>query len=206
MFKRKYLNTALVATSAVLVSSAAVAQETVTGNATVQVSNAFVLTETSGIDFGNLRVFSDVDTSSTGEVVVTIPGNTNPMTLVAATAAEADGNILAQGAPGIYAITGAAPFTVLDVTFPSADSVTLANAAAPPSTPSFVVNFADATTYIVGGANDGAALDQGTTDLTTDGAGEVGIRLGGILNTDATADAVYADGTYVGTFTLTVGY
>ncbi|MFT6268457.1 MAG: hypothetical protein ACJAVV_001267 [Alphaproteobacteria bacterium] len=205
MFKRNYLNTALVATSAVLLSSAAVAQETVTGNATVNVSNAFTITETSGIDFGSLRVFTDI-TASTGEVVVTIPGNTNPMTLEALVAAEADGNILAQGAPGVYAIAGAAPFTPLTITFPSADTVTLANAAAPPATPSFIVNFDPTTTYIVGGANDGQLLVPATTDLTTDAAGEVGFSLGGILNTNAAATATYADGDYVGTFSLIVNY
>lgn len=205
MFKRKYLNTALVATTAVLVSSGAVAQENVTGNATVQVSNAFTLAEVTGIDFGNLRVFTDTNTTTTGEVVVTIPGNTNPMTLAAAAAAEADGNILAQGAPGEYTISGAAPFTALNITYPGADSVTLTNQAAPPATPGFVVNFAAAQTFIVGGANDGVVYD-GTSNMITDGTGAVGFRLGGILNTEADTDTTYADGTYAGTFTLTVDY
>ena len=206
MFKRNHFYTALVATSAVIISSAAVAQETVTGSATVTVANAFDIQQDVAINFGTLRIFNDVDTTSTGEAIITIPGNSNPMTLAAAVPAEADGNIIAQGAPGEFSISGAAPFTPLEITFPSADSVLMTNTAAPPSTPAFVVNFGAATTFVVGGANDGVVYNAVTPNLTTDGAGVVGFRLGGVLNTLADTDAVYADGAYTGSFTLTVEY
>lgn len=206
MFKRNQFYTALVATSAVIISSAAVAQETVTGDATVTVANAFDIQQDVAIDFGTLRIFNDVDTTSTGEAIITIPGNTNPMTLAAAAPTEADGNIITQGAPGEFSITGAAPFTPLNIGFPVADSVTMTNTAAPPSTPAFVVNFSEATTFVVGGANDGILYNDTTPNLTTDGTGAVGFRLGGVLNTLATTDEVYADGAYTGSFALTVEY
>lgn len=208
MFKRNYIYTALVAASAVFVSSAAVAQETVTGDATVTVSNAFTLQQDVAIDFGTLRIFNDEDNTSTGQVIVTIPGNTNPMTLVAAAPTEASGTIIAAGVPGEFSISAAAPFTDLTIDFSSATAVELTNSAAPSTTPTFSVLFDDATTYIVGGANDGLLLNAGTTDLTTDGTGAVGFRLGGVLTTDDTADAgeTYADGAYTGTFALTVDY
>jgi hypothetical protein len=206
MFKRNYIYTALVAASAVFVSSAAVAQESVTGDATVQVSNAFTLQQDVAIDFGTLRIFNDELTATAGAVVVTIPGNTNPMTLAAAAPTEADGTIIAAGAPGEFSISAAAPFTALTITFPAAADLT--NTSAPSTTPTFSVLFAATTTYIVGGANDGSLLVPGTDDLVTDGTGAVGFRLGGVLSTDGGADTgeTYADGTYAGTFTLTVDY
>ena len=104
MFKRNYIYTALVAASAVFVSSAAVAQESVTGDATVTVSNAFTLQQDVAIDFGTLRIFNDEDTNTTGVVTVTIPGNTNPMSLAALAPTEASGTIIAAGAPGEFSM------------------------------------------------------------------------------------------------------
>lgn len=205
MFKRNYLYTALVATSAVIISSAAVAQELVTGDATVTVSNAFDIQQDVGINFGTLRVFNDAITGTAGAVVVTIPGNTNPMTLAAAAPTEASGTIIAPGAPGEFSITAAAPFSPLTITFPGA-AVNLVNSAAPPTTPAFEATFAAGTTYIVGGANDGLLLNPGTVDLVTSGTGAVGFRLGGSLTTLGASTAVYADGAYTGSFTLSVNY
>jgi hypothetical protein len=208
MFKRNYIYTALVAASAVFVSSAAVAQESVTGDATVTVSNAFTLQQDVAIDFGTLRIFNDEDTNTTGVVTVTIPGNTNPMSLAALAPTEASGTIIAAGAPGEFSISAAAPFTALTIDFSDATAVALTNTGAPSTTPEFTVAFAATTTYIVGGSNDGQLLVPATDDLVTDGTGAVGFRLGGVLTTDDGADAgeTYADGVYAGTFSLTVDY
>ncbi|MFC4699870.1 hypothetical protein ACFO4O_06860 [Glaciecola siphonariae] len=204
MFKRKNLHIALVASSALLLSAAASA-ETTPGSASIIVTNAFSLVETTPIDFGNIQVATDVDNATTGEVTVTIPGNANPMTLAnASTPAEANGNILTQGTPGLFNITGAAPFTALTINFPAAFDLT--NTTAPPSTPAFEVTLAAATTFVVGGAEDGNVYDAATPNLTTDGTGAVGFNLGGVLTTDATATAVYADGTYSGSYTMEVVY
>jgi hypothetical protein len=204
MFKRKNLYTALVASSALLLSAAASA-ETTPGTASIQITNAFSLVETTPIDFGNIQVANDTDGATTGVVTVTIPGNANPMTLGnAATPAEANGNILTQGTPGLFDITGAAPFTALNIQFPT--SFELTNSTAPPSTPAFSVLLAEATTFVVGGANDGVLYNDTTPNLTTDGTGAVGFSLGGVLTTDATATAVYADGTYSGSYTMEVIY
>jgi len=203
MFKRNNLYTAVVASSALMLTATAFAEST-PGTASITVTNAFSLVETTPISFGEIQIANDTDAGTGGVVTVTIPGNANPMTLQnAATEAEANGNILAQGTAGRFDITGAAPFTDLTITFPAAFELT--NSAAPPSTPAFSVLLAPATTFIVGGANDGVLYDAGG-NLATDGTGAVGFSLGGVLTTDDTATAVYADGIYSGTYTMVVNY
>lgn len=203
MFKRNKLNIALAVPFAVLMSSAAVA-ETTPGTASIQITNAFNLVETTPISFGNVQLTQDTDTGTAGSVSITIAGDATPMSVTASAPTEASANILTAGAPGRFDITAAAPFTALDVTFPSAFD--LVNTAAPPSNPALEVTLAATTTFILGGVNDGLVLNPGTNDLITDGTGAVGISLGGVLTSDGADDEPFADGTYSGTYNLTVNY
>jgi hypothetical protein len=204
MFKRNHLSTAVLAATLAVGSTAVVAQENVTSTATVTVQNAFTLTEVAPINFGTLRVSQDAVATTTDAATYTVPADGSPAT-VSNEAGEAEITALVAGTPGEYAITNAAPFTV--VTISDYDTnITLANASAPSTAPGFTVTFADATTQIVGGANDGETLDAGTTDLQTDVNGEVGFILGGVLTTEPDNVNAYIDGAYVGNYTLTVEY
>lgn len=204
MFKRNKLHTALVVTSVALMSSAAVA-ETTSGTASVQITNAFSLVETTGISFGNLQLTNDTSSGTNGVVVVSIPGDANPMTLTADDPTEASGNILAQGNPAVFDVTGAAPFTTMTIDISGLSAITLTNTGAPPATPTLTMDLSGTDqAFVVGGANDGIALDSGS--LVTDANGAVGLSLGGTLTTDDSATAVYADGTYSGSYNLTITY
>ncbi len=204
MFKRNKLHTALVVTSVALMSSAAVA-ETTSGTASVEITNAFSLVETTSISFGNLQLTNDTSSGTNGVVVVSIPGDANPMTLTAADPTEASGNILAQGNPAVFDVTGAAPFTTMTIDLSGLNAVTLTNSDAPPATPTLTMDLSGTDqAFVVGGANDG--LDLATGDLVTDANGAVGLSLGGTLTSDDSATAVYADGTYSGSYNLTITY
>lgn len=203
MFKRNKLHTALVVTSAALMSAAAVA-ETTSGTASVQITNAFSLVETTPLSFGNLQLTIDASSGTNGIIEITIAGDSSPMEVTTSTADEATANILTAGAPGVFDISGAAPFTQLNVTFPA--EFELVNTAAPPTNPRLDVLLDETTTYIVGGTNDGLLLEPGTTEVITDGTGAVGLSLGGVLSSDTTDVGPYADGTYSGSFNLIVNY
>ena len=98
------------------------------------------------------------------------------------------------GTPGVVTITGAPPFTAMTITVLTA--VTLQN----PAT--------------VGEATFTADLDATGLgySLTTDAAGELVIQIGGTLTTEVAGmdengiAKVYTDGTYIGTYSLTVSY
>ncbi len=203
MFKRNHLSTAVLAATLAVGSTAVVAQENVTSQATVTVQNAFTLTEVAAINFGTLRVSQDTDTTTATAATYTVNADGSPNAVVNQTGSEI--TALVAGTPGNYTITNAAPFTVIRITDYDT-AVTLANASAPATAPGFTVLFADATTQIVGGANDGSTLAIGVTDLQTDVNGEVAFVLGGVLSTVADNATAYVDGAYVGNYTLTVEY
>mmetsp|Transcript_63831 Transcript_63831/g.201952 ORF Transcript_63831/g.201952 Transcript_63831/m.201952 type:complete len:218 (-) Transcript_63831:164-817(-) len=205
MFKRNHLSTAVLAATLAVGSTAVVAQENVTSTATVTVQNAFTLTEVAAINFGTLRVSQDAVATTTTAATYPVPADGSPAT-TSNTTGEAEITALVAGTPGQYAVTNAAPFTVLTISDYDVGGVRLVNASAPSTAPGFTVLFDDATTQIVGGINDGATLDAGTTDLQTDVNGEVGFILGGVLSTEPADIDPYIDGAYTGNYTLTVEY
>lgn len=202
MFKRNLILTAILSSSLIAVSTISMA-ETVTSAATVTVQNAFNLTETSAINFGTLRATGD---ASGGGNIATVTIKADASTAVPTTSGNAELSVITPGNRGEYAVTGAAAFADLTVTFPSA-AVFLVNAAAPPSTPQFEVTVAGWEAEIIGGSNDGDAYLS--SNLQTDVTGAVGFYLGGVVSTDTRTsgqNGVYTDGAYTGNYTIEVTY
>jgi hypothetical protein len=214
MFKRNHIYIALVATSLSLGASQAFAQETVNSVATVSVSNAFTLQEVAPINFGTIRVASNLDTSdddgttgidATTGALVQVFANGNPSLLTDDVQTESVATVteILPGAPAEYAITGAAPFSALNVTLPS--NVNLVNPASPGAI--FILSFQADNFEIVGGTNDGDAYDTtATSNLVTDATGAVGFLMGGQIATGIAAEADFGDGAYTGSYEVVVSY
>ena len=181
--------------------------ETASGTASVTVSNAFTLAETTPLTFGTIRAqVSSADGTTQNVVTMTLPANgTNPS--VAETTAgtgnttDASINIITPGTPGTFSISNAAPNSVLTITFPaSAFDLTTASGGA-----TFSATINDA--YITSGPNANRTYNASTDPLLTDGTGAVTFDVGGTLATQAGGFATnYRDQTYSGTYTMTVNY
>jgi hypothetical protein len=208
MFKRNQFYIALVATSLSLCASQALAQETVSSTATVTVSNAFTLQEVAAIDFGTVRLSYDYQSgdADTG-ASMTINANAAPATFVAAdfsTATDGEGSFteILPGTAAEYSITGAAPFTRLNLT--ATPTATLSNPASPGA--NLLLTVTGTNFELVGGTNPGDAYTAVTgTNMVTDGAGAVGFLMGGTITTLIT-DVNYGDGAYTGTYSVVVDY
>lgn len=180
--------------------------ETATGNASVTVSNAFTLSEDTALTFGTIRaVVSSADGTAQNVVTMTLPANgTNPS--VTETVAgngntrSASMNIITPGTPGTFSVSGAAPNSILNITFDAAFPLTIAAGG-----PTFLATINQA--YITSGPNANRAYSAGVDDLFTDATGAVTFDVGGTLATQAGGNATdYRDQTYTGTYTMTVDY
>jgi hypothetical protein len=147
------------------------------------------MTETTPISFGTISAFAD----GTDTAVLTMNGQTG-VGVVTEVGTAASIIVITAGTPGVITITSAPPSTAMTIADPS--SVTLDNPA----------TTGEAT----------FAADLNATGLgyvtTTDEAGELVIQIGGTLTTEvAGMDSggiakSYTDGTYTGTWSLTVSY
>jgi hypothetical protein len=209
MFKQNTLKV-IVASSLIAGAVSVVAQESVTSNATVTVSNAFDLVETQPISFGSITAigynYTSTGSSGTLQATVTVPANGSAPSAGTTGTADADPtdtdsaiSILTPGQRGLYDISNAAPFTALVVTLPS--SVALSAPSAPPGNGTFILdNFTAVNT-------DGGA--DASTSITTNATGAAQIGLGATILTNvpaATGNLTYIDATYSGSYTLQVSY
>lgn len=191
--------TIVMAGFATLLSSNTLALESLNSDATVIVNNAFTLGETAEMTFGTIR--ASADTSGTNTASLTLPADGAAGSVTAATPADANIVVISSGTPASFAVTNAAPFTILTLTLPSS-AITLAT---PGGTAEFTVDTFNA--IIKGGQNDGDAYTSGTPNLRTDGSGAVGFNVGATLHTDATTPTTdYLDGTYTGSYQVQVDY
>ena len=185
---KKTATCAAVLSAFALVAPAAHANTTTGTIISAAVDNTFTLVETQPMDFGS---FVAINGTATANIVIdptagspTYSADPGPNAGTAARLIQ-----ISTSARGIYDITGAAPNTVLAVTYPN--SVTLDDGTAGPD---FTIDtFTDADANVTTGT------------ITTDGVGAYTIGLGATLHTDGTA-AVYADGVYTGAITVTVTY
>lgn len=160
--------------------------ETVSSNVTAVVQNNFTLVETNAINFGTVVAVADTANG----------GNTATLTIAANSATPTPGNnapaqfIIVDSTAaqnGVFDVTGAAPSTVLNIsTGTLADLTCGACSGTPPDLTLTSVTPANATE-------------------TTSGAGAVTINVGAVITTVAGGNQ-YTDGTYVGSFVLTVAY
>lgn len=203
MFKRNQLYVSLIATSMILGTATAVAQESTTSSASVVVQNAFDITEVAPLDFGIVRATVDSDpTDDAGSVSVAsfaigADGSIGVVGVAGGATTAAAISVIADGAPAEFAITNAAPFTDIDIN--TITGFDLVNSAAAPGTGVFGV---DSFVFREAGAtSDG-------TSVTTDINGEINFTMGATLSTDDATAAVtnYSDGTYTSTFVMEVQY
>jgi hypothetical protein len=229
MFKRKNLSVALAVSSVLLASSTIANAEVANGTATVTVQNAFTLASTTNIDFGTLRVTSNGTAAATatpafttldtdGTQVSTNGEDAVPAEVVTMT-------VIAPGTPGRVDVTGAAPFTALQVELASTtlgydedeaggavtDALNGINGtqltAAGAGTNDFfrmIVQVED--TNIEGGTNNGNPLAATGDNLRTDAAGAVGLSFGGKLLWNAASIVSPDDGAYTGNYSITINY
>lgn len=208
MFKRNQVYIALVATTLSLGASQAFAQENVSSTATVTVSNAFTFQEVAAIDFGTVRLQYTHDTTNDFSVAASFKINADgsPSTQVAGVdsvgTSEASFTEILPGTAAEYSITGAAPFTSVQVT--ALPTATLTNPASPGAT--LALSVTTTNFEIVGGTNPGDVYTQGAaSNMITDAAGAVGFKMGGTIST-LLDQQVYGDGAYTGTYSVVVDY
>lgn len=132
---------------------------------------------------------------------------------------------LVDGSPALFNITGASTFTNLriatgagedELTTVTTNSVTglagqVLRQGGDTTNTSFFTMYAEAddTTgdiRVVGGTNNDALYNPGSPNLRTDGTGAVGFLVGGTLAYNPAATGSPPEGTYDGTFTVTVSY
>jgi hypothetical protein len=173
-------------------------------NITATVSNTITLAQTTPFTIGSVFVRQGVDIDAT---VGSTPANIiiNPTTSAAtATAADADADVgdsiskfvsLGGAQAGVLSVTGAQPFGAVTVT--SGSPTNLIHSSGNPALP--VIIFSTVTT---------SPATAGT--LTLDGTGAGQILVGGTFTaaeaTTLGAVASYQDGTYTGTYAVTVSY
>jgi hypothetical protein len=185
-------------------SSTVFAETVTTATVSTTVQNAFTLVETTPLSFGTLRAKNDnTNVANFATLTIAPTGVLTPGAQVGASRLTS----LSGGTAGVFTVSGAAAFTNLTVTFPN--DFTLTTAGAPPNSAVFNVLKADWTGTIVGGANNGVALNGTFNNLQTNGTGGVALNVGTKLKTDilgATTTSGYIDAAYTGTYTMDISY
>jgi len=183
----KIKNLKLTAIAAVvgLATGGTVLADTFTATATV--SNVITVTETTPLSFGTLSVIGgDVnDVAPTATLTVPNDGTADQINNVSQ-GTNAKITIISGVTPGVLQISGAAADSAISIA--AGPKTTLAHPTGP------ALDF----TPEVGGP----AAAFGAT--TTDAAGELTLYVGGALSTQETV--TYIDGTYSGTYEVTLSY
>lgn len=210
VFKRNFL-LGVVVSALTAGSVSVVAQESVTSTVTVEVVNAFDLVETQAINFGTITVigFNNTAGGTTDfQATVVVPADGSQPNAGTTGTPDADGadsdssiTLLTVGQRGVYDISNAAPFTVLNVTLP-ASPVTLFAPSAPPGNGTFTMdNFT---------AVDTANGSDASSTITTDVNGAAQLGFGATLFTPTApvspSSLTYVDATYSGSYTIQIQY
>ena len=216
MFKRNQIYTAMLAVTLASVSGASLANETTTANAGVSVSNAFSLTETTPLDLGTFLVtYKKAGAAGTNDftqaAAITLKGDGTygTETASAGTAGdEADFVLIAPGTPGEFNISGAAPNSPMTVDFPTTTNLVKLGDTTVFFTLVTTDDGSDDDVFVVDGPAAGQSFSG--TNLITDATGQVSFAYGGTLSLPTalqdTAGTKFSDGTYTGTFDVTVTY
>lgn len=183
----KMATTGAVALGLASVATDATAQsQSVTGNVSATVSNAFNFVETTVMNFGTLVALADTAGANTATIqistagVLSAPTNNAPAQFIIVNSAAAT--------QGVFDVTNAAPSTPVTIAFANTAGLTCALCTGGNPTLTF----------------SGLNHDAGATPTTTAG-GALTIGVGGTLTTVAGGNQ-YEDGAYAGTFDITVSY
>ena len=193
---------------ALTLSFAAAQANAETFNATAEISNAISLTETTPFSIGTVfitkadgTIGDNADAGATDAAQINIDALTGAVTTGNGTTDTGDGAVTPLGGEqvGVLTVTGAAPFAdlVITATAPTAAN-DLVHSSANPAIPT--INFL-ALTAIADDADNGGTL-------TLDASGNGNILIGGEFGASdrATFTGTYADGTYTGTYSVSVSY
>jgi hypothetical protein len=159
--------------------------ETLSSNVTAVVQNSFTLAETNAINFGTVVAVADTAGANTATLTIAsnaatpTPANNAPAKFIIVDSTAASN--------GVFDVTGAAPNTVLNVSTGTLANLTCGACAGTPP----VLTLTSVT--------------PGSATSTTSGTGAVTINAGAVITTVAGGNQ-YTDGTYVGSFVLTVAY
>lgn len=184
----KYAALCTVAATALVSASDAMAQsQTVTGTVTAVVDNSFVLAETTPMHFGTVVAICDTAGANQATLILSTAGAGAITNALPAQFVNVDTTARTQG---VFDVTGAAPSTPLNVTLGAAVDLTCgACLGTPPA-------------LLLSALTD----DTGGGTVTTDALGAATIQTGATISTAATCGTQYEDGTYVGSFDITVAY
>jgi hypothetical protein len=191
----------------VLVSSNSVLAETIpAATATVTVQNAFTFLNPTPLDFGTIRATADTSGTNNFATLTLTPTATTATVASSAVNGGAAVSSLVDGTQASFTVSGAAPFTDLEVTFPADGATTLKGASLPASAANFTIGAWQA--FVVGGLNDTDTITTAGT-MQTDAAGAVAMNVGATLTTDANGTSItqnYQDAAYTGTYIVIVDY
>ena len=188
------------AASVAAISTANATTKSVT--ASVVVDNVIAMTVAAPLDFGKISALGD---ASASDAQATMVRSANPAT---AQVTDKQTNsaiiVLTQGSPADIVITGAAADYELDVVVPTTD-IFLSNPAVASGSQEFVLDSFNTHAYLEGTTNS----SFGTTTTAT---GALSFYVGASLTTAASnlggtaIKTAYTDGTYTGTFDVSVNY
>jgi len=202
MMRNKIFRAIGLSTAAVALAVGSANAGTETGNAQVTVLSTITMAETAALDFGTIAAFAD-DATNTNVALLTMPadGTGSSVTWPVGNNTQANIVVITEGNPGSFAVSGAAPNTVLTLTLSA--PVDLSD---PSGTSAHEFTFLTTGVYMTlnGSGN--------TFTQDTDATGAMEFNVGGTIqtvDTGMTSAAVltaYDDATYTGTYAVTVSY
>jgi hypothetical protein len=194
MFKRNQIQKTLLVSALTVSAGMAMAQETVTSQASITVQNAFNLVEVAPVSFGTVTVAQSTTAVST---LLIQPDGVTDVTA----ASGGTFSVITPGSPGQYTVDSAAGFTNLTITRPATADVELVNPVANSTNGRFILS---GLTFLEDGE---AGAGASSATIETDVAGTLAFNVGATLTVpSATTAAAFVDGDYVGSYTLRVAY
>jgi len=176
----------------------------ITGNAQVVVLSTITASETASLSFGTIAAFGDgAVAGNTSTLTMPADGSGSSVALDAGTVADSNIVVIAEGNPGSFEVTGAAPNAVLTVAISGGGVDALTD---PSSATDHTFDFTPSGIYYTtnGSGN--------TFTSDTDATGNMVFNVGGTLTTNDTGTTIaaagdpYDDATYTGTYTVSISY
>jgi hypothetical protein len=158
----------------------------------IVVQNNFTLSRTNALNFGTYVVFAHAGNNNANTATLTMAPGTGVVTPVNNPPARFVAIDVTSQSRGVYAISGAAPSTIMNVATANPTDLGCSAGACTTTLPAPPVITLTSVTPASG-------------TVTTSGTGTATINIGAVLTTVAGGEQ-YADGTYTGDFDLTVNY
>jgi hypothetical protein len=189
---------AVTAVSAAVMSGVSFA-ETGAGTASVEVKNSFTVLQTTPLSFGQIAAIASEANAEVVTLQVFSDGTTADLVDDSAGASVASIVSITPGTAGTFTVSGAAPNTDLTIVLPT--NVELKDPSSADDKSFYLTDFT--TTSITSGT---------AFSYDTDATGTLVFNIGATLSTDnliaanSTAQSLYKDVTFTGTYDVTVNY